>query len=81
MREEICSRVCRAVASVLNLDPSQVNQGSSMDTIPQWDSLAHLKLVLLLEEEFGLTFQMRDTVRMRSIEKICQIIEEINVRT
>lgn len=75
MQEEICSRVCRSAASAWKIDQTQINKDSSMDTITQWDSLGHLKLIMTLEKDFGLIFHPKDTVRMRSIEKICQVIE------
>jgi acyl carrier protein len=77
MQEEVCQRVCRCAASAWNMDQAHINKDSSMDTIPQWDSLGHLKLIMALEKEFGLTFHPRDTVRMQSIDKICQIIEAV----
>ena len=77
MGEEICARVCRCAAVAWGIKPDRVNQDSVMEAIPQWDSLGHLKLTMALEKEFKMTFHPRDTVRMRSIKKICEIIGEV----
>jgi len=76
MQEEILSKVCQCAASAWKMDVAKINKDSSMDNLAKWDSLGHLKLIIVLEKEFGISFHPRDTVRMRSIDKVCQVIVE-----
>ena len=44
------------MASVFKRDLSQIDEDASPDTIDTWDSLGHMKLIVALEEEFGVSF-------------------------
>lgn len=43
-------------ARLFSLDPASVTAESSPKTIKNWDSLAHINLVVSVEEEFGVQF-------------------------
>jgi acyl carrier protein len=38
------------IATALNMDMTEVGENTGLATTPQWDSLAHFRLVLALEE-------------------------------
>ena len=42
----------------------------SPSTIPEWDSLSHISLVMALEAEFGIQFEADDLASMTSIAAI-----------
>jgi acyl carrier protein len=43
--------------------------------LPGWDSIAHVKLMRILETEFNVRFSVRDMVRMTTIDEIRRILE------
>jgi acyl carrier protein len=43
------------MSSVLRVPLDQIDGDTSTDTVEAWSSLAHLDLILALEEEFGVT--------------------------
>ncbi|MEO8752288.1 MAG: acyl carrier protein [Casimicrobiaceae bacterium] len=43
----------KVMGTVLKVDPSSLGDDSSIDSIPTWDSLRHMNMVLALEDEFG----------------------------
>jgi hypothetical protein len=45
-------RVRGVLADIFNLDPAEIDGGSSKDTVHGWDSLQHLTVARSLEEEF-----------------------------
>jgi len=57
-------------------DPSLDIEGLSRDTCPEWDSLAHVKLILGIEEEFGVKFTMDQVTDLRSVEEIRKLLPE-----
>lgn len=67
------------MASILNTDASAIDAHSSVDTIPTWDSLNHLKLVLALEEEFGISLSGEESVEILSYELIKAVLAEHGV--
>jgi long-chain acyl-CoA synthetase len=48
---------------------------STPDTVPAWDSLAHLELVMMLEESFDLRFSPVEIMQMDSLVAIKNMIE------
>jgi acyl carrier protein len=55
-----------ALAQVLGLDPATVDDATSPQTVKQWNSMTHMKLVARLEGEFGVRLGVRDVIRVKS---------------
>jgi acyl carrier protein len=69
-------KIFQVVANVLNVPINSINLSSSPDSLPEWNSLKHMNLVLALEQEFGMVFSQRDIIEMLNVELIVQIIKE-----
>ena len=46
----------------------------SPETMPAWDSLAHVKLMMGCEEEFGVKFTIEETVESTSVGKLKSVL-------
>jgi acyl carrier protein len=64
----------------MNVPLEQVSEDSSPDTISGWDSLAHMNLVLALEEELGVEFTDVQIVDMLNAELIMMAVAEARER-
>jgi acyl carrier protein len=73
-RDEIEARVRDITAVVLGLDPRTINDASSSQTMPAWSSLAHMNLVLALEDEFGIEFEERIIPEVMSFRRLCDAL-------
>lgn len=62
------------VASVLNLPSAAVNAETSMETLPAWDSLAHLNICLAFEERFGVAMNMETIADATSVARLTALI-------
>jgi acyl carrier protein len=71
------TRVKTIMASVLEVDPSTITDNASMDTVPSWDSLRHMNLVLALEEGFGVSFPDDDAANVTSYALITLVLNEL----
>lgn len=69
----------KVVARVFNLDPSEVTDESSKDTIEEWDSMGNMSLVTGLEEEFKVSLSIADAMEMTSVQHIKRILREYGV--
>ena len=69
------------VARVFSLDPSEVTDQSSKETIADWDSMGHLSLVTGLEEEFKVSLAIADAMEMTSVQHIKNILKDYGVAT
>lgn len=52
--------VIALVADVMQVPSGDVTVDTTPDDLEQWDSLAHMTLVLRLEEHFGVVFSEED---------------------
>jgi acyl carrier protein len=64
------SRLKRTLADVFGVPETSIDDDTSMETVPRWDSLKHLYLVLALEEQFGVSLSEEQTVEILSYPSI-----------
>jgi acyl carrier protein len=69
-------RLKAVVAAMLDLDADRIDELTSTDTVPQWDSVRHMNLVIALEEAFGITIPDDEVVTLTSYPIIRATIEE-----
>ncbi|MFZ1123661.1 MAG: acyl carrier protein [Candidatus Baltobacteraceae bacterium] len=66
--------VIEIVSSVLKLAPGAVGPDDSVETLPQWDSLAHLNICLRIEERFGIDMDMDVISEATSVAKLAALL-------
>jgi len=74
--QEIESRIRLIFAALFRVAPNDLTENSSRDTVPAWDSLQHLNLILALEEEFGINLTPEDSTQMLNLGLIYEIVQE-----
>lgn len=58
------------VANAFGKDPSTIDDGTSPDTLPEWDSLGHVTLVIELESIYDVSFGTDETMKLTSVAAI-----------
>jgi acyl carrier protein len=74
MSKNIEQTVKELMAIVLNIDAASIDDSTSMDNTPGWDSANHISLVLALEEEFSISFEVSEFELMVSFFDIVQVV-------
>ncbi len=74
--DSIEPRLRRVFSQVLALTEESVNDATAPDNTAQWDSLAHLRLVMAVEGEFGITIPAEQIMDMISFKIARLMIEE-----
>ncbi len=64
------------MAAMLGIEAAQIGPETSTDTVPQWDSVRHMNLVIALEESFGITIPDDEVATLTSYPIIRMTIEE-----
>lgn len=64
------------LAAVLSQPVSEIHDDVSPDTLPAWDSVTHLSLVMAVEEAFNVSFTPEETLDMTSVKLIRLLLEE-----
>ncbi len=68
------------VATVFEVDASEVSSEMTPDTVELWDSLSHLMLVAEIEKEYSIKLSMREIQSIDSVGRLRELIEEHSLR-
>lgn len=64
------------LAEMLEVSASSINAATLLDSIPTWDSMAALSLIILLEENFGrMDIDGSQLKNMKTVEDIFNVME------
>jgi acyl carrier protein len=70
-------RIRAIMAESLRLPQDRIGSDAAMGTVPNWDSTAHMRMMLALEDEFGIEFDENRMVEMTSLAKIQAVVEKL----
>jgi len=68
-------KVVEILASVLNKSVDDISTVDNFTDIEDWDSLNHLKVVLAIEEEIGIKFDIQEVMEVISISSAVNFIQ------
>ena len=63
----------------LGIDKATVVPELVYNSIDQWDSIAHMSLIALIEEEFDIMLDTDEIIDMSSFQVACDTLEKHNV--
>ncbi len=64
------------VANVLGVPASEIQASSSPRDFAQWDSAAHIEIVLSVEAEYGVSFTPEEMLEVLSLEALEDILRQ-----
>ena len=67
------------VATNLIIDPSRVTDDLKYNSIPEWDSVAHMTLIAALEDAYDILLETDDIIAMSSVGEIRAILKKYDV--
>jgi acyl carrier protein len=62
------------VAGALDLQPAEVADDSDVETLPAWDSLGHVKVILALEAALGRTLGSGELAQIRGVADVGRLL-------
>ena len=72
----ILPRLQRLLADLFALSERDITLTTSSETLSEWDSIKHLQLMLMLEEEFHVQISPESMEQLTSVERIGAWLEE-----
>jgi acyl carrier protein len=69
-------RIKSVMAAVFEVPPSEIDESTTPARLEKWDSLNHIKLVMALEDEFGVKFKEGEIVELQSFKLIRLMLGE-----
>jgi len=61
-------------SQALGVDPQRVNDSLTFNTIPEWDSVAHMALIAAIENAFDVMLDTDDVIGMSSFATAKEIV-------
>lgn len=72
---EILDRVQQVVADQLDRDDLSLSMNSLASNVDGWDSLAHVRIMIAVEEEFGVRFDLSEITSLTNVGDLVRLIE------
>jgi acyl carrier protein len=69
-------QVRELVAHELQLQPNQIRCDANMETIQQWDSVAHINICLAIQGEFGVEMSTNEMTECTSFLALVALLEK-----
>jgi acyl carrier protein len=76
----VFSEVRRIFREVFEKPDMAVEAEASLDQMPDWDSIAHIKLVLAIEEVFGIVFETDEVASIQTAGAFARAVEKRRLR-
>lgn len=71
----VLEQVIEIVASVCEVDKTEVTPESTVGDFPAWDSMGHLSILSQVEETFGISFEPEEMMELEDVSDIVKAIE------
>jgi len=79
LQADFNERVRAVIVKTFALAPEDGHGELRMGAVPKWDSLGHMRLVVELEEEFGVTFATYTIAQLLDVESIARVILNLQI--
>ena len=75
MDKENLNKIIKIISKNANINENSIHEDSSMETLPKWDSLAHLRIMMDIEKTYK---KKISTSKMSELNSVCKIINFLN---
>jgi acyl carrier protein len=72
-------KLLTAFADSLQVDVDLITENLAYNSIPEWDSVAHMSLIAQIEESFDIMLDTNDVIDMSSVAKAREILRKYDV--
>ena len=73
---DLFEKIQNVVASTLKVTPDKITRETSDKDLVAWDSLAHVNLMMGLEQTFDLFLEVEDFTQLTSVPAILKYLRE-----
>ena len=73
---DLNQQVQAVLVEALKVEPELVTPELAFGDIPQWDSMGHMEVMMLLEEYFGVEINPDTIATLVSVPEICIYIDQ-----
>lgn len=71
----LIQQVQKVLAEAIQVPVESISSDLAFGDLPEWDSLGHMEVMMLLEERFGIEINADTIAQLISIPEICAHLE------
>lgn len=71
----ISPRLKSIILRELDLDDFEITRTTTADSVPGWDSLSHVRIIVAVETEYGIRFTAREALKMKQVGDLQDLVE------
>ncbi len=69
--------ICRCIEEVLEIGHGLVTGQNNADDTESWDSLGQLRIIMAVEEKYGVRFKTEEIQELNSVTKLAERVEQL----
>jgi acyl carrier protein len=77
-KSEIIERLTTVFSDVLDIDNLTLTDSTKASDIEGWDSLAHVRLMIASEREFGVRFPTNEMSQLKDVGELIDMIQRLH---
>lgn len=66
------------LSQAINCDPSTLSPEDTIESVDKWDSLNHMRLIMAIEEAYGIQIESEDIMTLFTIKGISDYLTKIS---
>jgi len=74
-QEELIGRLQNIFQKIFDDDELVISDEMTADDVEEWDSLSHIQLIVAVEKEFSVKFQMAEVMKLKNVGEFIRLIE------
>jgi acyl carrier protein len=71
----ISPRLKSVILSELDLDDFEITSTMTADSVPGWDSLSHVRIILAIEAAYGIRFSTLEVLKMKRVGDLQELVD------
>ena len=70
----ILDKIAKLVRSILNNQEINLEYETLISEVEEWDSLRHIVIIGSIEEEFNISIDTNELIRIKKVGDICEMV-------
>jgi acyl carrier protein len=76
MSDDLYARLTPIFENVFDEDDIEVSPTLNANEVEGWDSLSHIRLMIAIEKEFGITFRTTEVNSFRDVGELVNLLKD-----
>ena len=74
--EKLDKRLEKVIREVFEIDAGSIDENWTSDDIPDWDSVGHLNLIMEIEKEYRIKFEIEEMFEIEKLGDIHRLLQK-----